>query len=54
MESQDKGKVAQEGFQRPREVPFTLLSLEVDLDPGWYLEDLGPILEVLDPIVITI
>ena len=33
---------------------FTLLSLKVDLDPGGYLEDLGAILEVLGPMVITI
>ena len=32
----------------------TLLSLKVDLDPGGYLEDLGAILEVLGPMVITI
>ena len=29
-------------------------SLNVDLDPGGYLEDLGAILEVLAPMVITI
>ena len=34
--------------------PYTLLSLKVDLDPGGYLEDLGAILEVLGPMVITI
>ena len=32
----------------------TLPSLKVDLDPGGYLEDLGAILEVLAPMVITI
>ena len=29
-------------------------SLNVDLDPGGYLEDLGAILEVLGPMVITV
>ena len=33
--------------------PYTLPSLNVDLDPGGYLEDLGAILEVLGPMVIT-
>ena len=33
---------------------FTLLSLKVDQDPGGYLEDLGPILEVLGFVVSTI
>ena len=32
----------------------TLSSLNVDLDPGGYLEDLGAILEVLGVLVITI
>ena len=33
---------------------FTLPSPNVDLDPGGYLEDLGAILEVLAPMVISI
>ena len=32
----------------------TLLSLKIDQDPGGYLEDLGPILEVLGFVVSTI
>ena len=31
----------------------TLLSLKVDLDPGGYLEDLGPILAVLGVVLST-
>ena len=33
---------------------FTLPSLNVDLDPGGYLEDLGAILEVLGVMVSSI
>ena len=40
----------QEGSMRLHTLP----SLNVDLDPGGYLEDLGAILEVLVPMVITI
>ena len=49
------GKSSSKGLrERPGSFADTLLSLNVDLDPEGYLEDLGLILEVLGVMVSSI